>query len=387
MIDAAAPVSLADQPAHLRITGLVPRDEVTVTSEMTDQHGTAWIAHAVFRADGHGTVTLDTTAPLSGSYRGVDGMGLFWSMNPPHSDPDHVLFALAPVISKPSVDVRISVSSHGRRLATRTLTREWIGAGVTARPLTLAADKVLGELFLPAAGTARHPAVLLFGGSEGGNSQQRTAALLASHGYPALSVGYFGMPGLPPTLQGIPLEYFTAAAHLLAAQPQADPAHLIVYSGSRGSEAALLLAQDYPNLIHGAVVSAPSAQVNPGLVGDAWSIGGKPIADNGTAIALTHVSGPVLAVTGADDRLWPSPGWTRQIDQELTASHDPHPHQALIYPDAGHWAADVPYFPEGTHTVATDGHTEDLGGTRAGDAAAQEAYWPHVLAFLAALDH
>ncbi|MCW2899458.1 MAG: Acyl-CoA thioester hydrolase/BAAT N-terminal region, partial [Streptosporangiaceae bacterium] len=29
-----------------------------------------------------GVVSLDQGRPISGSYQGVDGMGLFWSMNP-----------------------------------------------------------------------------------------------------------------------------------------------------------------------------------------------------------------------------------------------------------------------------------------------------------------
>jgi hypothetical protein len=33
--------------------------------------------------------------------------------------------------------------------------------------------------------------VLVFGGAEGGMSQTFTAALLAAHGYPALTVAYF----------------------------------------------------------------------------------------------------------------------------------------------------------------------------------------------------
>jgi hypothetical protein len=32
------------------------------------------------------------------------------------------------------------------------------------------------------------------------------AALLASHGYPALTLGHFAAPGLPATLRDIPLE-------------------------------------------------------------------------------------------------------------------------------------------------------------------------------------
>ena len=78
-------------------------------------------------------------------------------------------------------------------------------------------------------------------------SQVYGAALLAAHGYPALTVAYFDWPGLPPALDGIPLEYFETAGKILASQPQVDPAHVLAMGYSRGSEAALLLADDFPH--------------------------------------------------------------------------------------------------------------------------------------------
>ncbi|WP_267286677.1 acyl-CoA thioesterase/bile acid-CoA:amino acid N-acyltransferase family protein [Kitasatospora acidiphila] len=318
-------------------------------------------------------------------------MGLFWSMGPAGGDPDQASFG--PKLSTgpaPGFPVDITVTAHGRQLATTTLTREVMSAGVTTKQLTQASDQVTGELFLPPATAGRHPAVLLLGGSEGGFSSvgKLAAAQLASHGYPALVVAYFHLPGLPDTLQNIPLEYFATAAHLLAAQPQTDPAHIVVEGDSRGSEAALLLAQDYPDLFHGSVLYAPSAQVNRGFpTGDtAWTFGGRPVPTGD--IPVDRVNGPVLAIAGSDDKLWNSAPWARQIDAALTAANRPGPHQALVYPGAGHFVGVTPYLPEGTHLahpVTKD--LEDLGGTRAGDAAAQAAGWPKVLELLAAAAH
>ncbi|WP_441249021.1 hypothetical protein [Kitasatospora sp. McL0602] len=128
-----------------------------------------------------------------------------------------------------------------------------------------------------------------------------TAALLASHGYPALALGNFALPGLPATLHDIPLEHFASAARLLAAQPGTDPARVVAMGYSRGSKAALLLGEDYPALIHGAVVYSPSAQVSPGSPGggNAWTKDSQPIAQD--TIPLGQVSGPVLALAGAGD--------------------------------------------------------------------------------------
>ncbi|BAJ26076.1 MULTISPECIES: acyl-CoA thioesterase/BAAT N-terminal domain-containing protein [Kitasatospora] len=386
VIEVDAPTALADQAVHVRIGGLRPGEEVTVGTRALDDQGRVWSGRAVLRADGGGLVALDTAVPRSGSYQEADGMGLFWSMAPADGDPERLSFT-PPLSADHAYRLTLTASAPGRRSADLVLTRQWYGPGVTGRVLLPEADGVSGMLFLPAPGTPRRPAVLLFGGSEGGNGLASTAALLASHGYPALALGYFGLPGLPDGLKDVPLEYFAGAARLLAAQPGTDPGHLLALGYSRGSEAALLLAEDYPDLVHGAIVYAPSAQVNPGFPygGAAWTKDGRAVPPG--PVPLDRVSGPVLALAGADDQLWRSPDWARQIARELDDAHNPYPHRALVFPGSGHGVGTYPYVPEGTRPVQpVSGQPLQLGGTRAGDAAARAAGWPEVLALLASLD-
>jgi dienelactone hydrolase len=266
--------------------------------------------------------------------------------------------------------------------ATTTITRRWLTDGVTVRQLTLSADKVDGYLFLPP-GKAKHPGVLLFGGSEGGMGSRTTASLLASHGYPVLVLAYFHDAGLPAQLKNIPLEYFASAARLLAAQQGVDK--VIAASASRGAEAALLLAQNFPTLIRGAVLWAPSATANPSFPipdGDPWTLHGKPI-ESGTLIPVDHVSGPVLAIAGSDDQLWQSATAAALISGELDAAHIRYPHQAVVYPQAGHGIAGAPYVPHGTrlpHPVIQQ--TIALGGTRAADESAMLQGWTRILQLL-----
>ncbi|WP_267898433.1 acyl-CoA thioesterase/bile acid-CoA:amino acid N-acyltransferase family protein [Actinomadura harenae] len=383
VLNADAPTALADRAVHISVSGLRGGERVSVAASAPDVRGQVWRGDADFRADAHGTVDLVRDRSTSGTYTGVDGMGEFWSMNPPGGGP--VLDAFSPPTS--SYSVTISVTSHGHRLAERTLTRQWIGTGVTHKPLTLAADKVYGDLFLPPPGTPRHPAVMLISGSGGGEFPPEVASLLASHGYPAMSLAYFGVPGLPPALQNIPLEYFTRAARLLASQPGVDPAHLVALGNSRGSEAALLLGQRYPALIHGVIVYVPSATVNvgyPSAKSRAWTDGGRPVPLG--FIPVDHISGPVLAIAGSQDRLWPSETAAREITSGLDAVHDRFPHRALVYQGAGHGVDGVLYLPEGTtmrHPLT--GAPTVLGGTRPATAAAQRQAWDQVLGLLAAL--
>ncbi|MFI1168676.1 dienelactone hydrolase family protein [Streptomyces sp. NPDC020801] len=170
-------------------------------------------------------------------------------------------------------------------------------------------------------------------------------------------------------MQDIPLEYFATAAHLLAAQPSTDPARIITMGYSRVSEAALLLAENYPRLIHGA-----------------WTYRRKPISQS--TIRLDHLSGPLLSIAGADDTLWASPAYAKQIAAQLNDNHDRYPHQSLIYPGAGHGVGTFPYLATATSLFnRTTGRNANLGGSRAADAAARERGWPRVLSLLADARH
>ncbi|MFI0349235.1 acyl-CoA thioesterase/BAAT N-terminal domain-containing protein [Actinomadura sp. 9N407] len=386
VIEVDAPAALADRPVHLTVSGLAAGDEITVAATAADHRRSRWRGQATFRADDRGRVDLNRARPASGTYSAIDGMGLFWSMRPPAGDPEEVAFEPPFPSKRPSYSVQITVTAHGRELAQRTLTRQWLSPGVTRRVLSMSEDEVSGELFLPPPGTRRRPAVLLIGGSEGGNLGQYDAALLASHGYPALALAYFGAPGLPAALRDIPLEYFERALRLLADQPGADPERMVVRGYSRGSEAALLLGQHYPRLVKGVIVYAPSSDVFPGFPdrGNAWTHKTRPVPQR--SIPLDRVDGPVLAIAGTDDRLWDSEFSARQIMIALDQSRDRFPHQALVYPGAGHGVGTIPYLAQGTRlrNPAT-GAVLALGGTRPADAAARAQGWPKTLAFLTGL--
>jgi len=76
---------------------------------------------------------------------------------------------------------------------------------------------IVGGLFLPP-GDGPRPAVMVVSGGGGGIPELR-AAILASHGYAALALGYFAVEGLPRGLVNIPLEYFENAIRWMRSQP------------------------------------------------------------------------------------------------------------------------------------------------------------------------
>lgn len=379
-IEVDRPVAFVDEPVRLRVTGLHAGEPVTVTSRAVDGDGLAWTGRARYTADGDGVVDLSRRRPESGTFQETNGMGLFWSMRPTKGEADETWFASGPATSRPSYEVRFAVRGGDREIAHRTVTRRWLADGVRHERLTVEDDQLDALLFLPPSGTARKAPVLLFGGSEGGRAFDQEAALLASRGHPALSLCYFACAGRPKELRDIELEYFVRAARLLRGRSGAERDGLAVMSGSRGSEAAQLLAQYHPDLVRDAVVLAPGTRtVFPGTDGVSWTRAGRPVRFE--TIPLDRVRGTVLAVAGDQDRLWRSADAAESIAARTNASGTRH--RALVHEGAGHGVAGVPYQASGryTHDPAAD-RWMDLGGTAAADARAKADSWPRILRLL-----
>jgi dienelactone hydrolase len=363
----APSTALIDQAVRVRLTG-VHRQRVTLEATARDRTGNRWESRLVFRANRKGVV--DT--------RG--SMRLFWSMQPLRHAASLGLF----IPSAGDTQVHIHARIGGRNAAATVLHWRLEATGVTATQTALAREGFVGTYF-SAPASSRKAALLLLGGSEGGHLPTFTPALLASHGYPTLSLAYFKEPGLPKTLKDIPLEYFAKALRWLAAQPGVDPTRVVVDGVSRGGEAALLIGATYPNLEHGVIACTPSADVNgafPGP-GSAWTLDGKPIPEG--PIPVERIGGPVLATGGGRDAVWPSAIYVREIT-ERARKYGRRDIAGAIYPNAGHAVglvvpnlAEVPKFNFGGTKFSWE------GGTIAANQKARAAAWRLTLRFIAAL--
>jgi dienelactone hydrolase len=387
-------LALADEPVTVSVRNLRAGQRTTVTATATDADGTTWSASAQFEAGPDGVVSLDQPA-LGGSYSGVDPMGLFELMTPPSG-------STARVFRSPDsgYDVTLHATIGNRVAGTATARRQTPAVvGVVEKKLRPANGGIYGNLYLPKSTSTKRPAVVVFGGSEGGLYTSFAASLLAAHGYPSLALAYFGVPGLPPSLADIPLEYFTKAVAVLRAQPGVDPRHVLVSGTSRGGEAALLVGASFPQLVNGVIAGVPSSVVNPGRRSDtirpAWTVRGRALpavstADFGPAdppsfpraiIPVERIRGPILLTCGELDVVWPSCAHTDAITRRLTARNFPYPVTALRYPDAGHLIGGLTaYF-----TSLTDNALTSFGGTVTGTQSAQADAHAKLLAFLAAL--
>lgn len=198
------------------------------------------------------------------------------------------------------------------------------------------------------------------------------------------------------------MEYFTKAITWLGQQPGVDPAQIWVSGVSRGTEAALLLAEHFPDLVHGVIAVSPSSQVfcgYPDSSKPSWTLGGVPVPcnsgfsrtgpllDPATAIPVDHVGGPVLLQCGEVDKVWASCAYGQAIVAALDSAPVQHPHRLLTYPQAGHGIAGIPYEPVAAVGAPEVGGSDVSGATPDANELARRKAWPALLRFLAANTH
>ncbi|MCE6997918.1 acyl-CoA thioesterase/BAAT N-terminal domain-containing protein [Saccharothrix sp. S26] len=382
-----------DAELAIRVVDLPPDERATIRASTGD-----WAASAVFLADERGVVDLTRHAPVEGDYSGVDPMGLFWSMTRTGEEPGPTVVEVVGV-GKVEVDRR-DVPEGVRRTEVRE-------------------DGLVGVLFEPDDGEV-HPGVVVLGGSEGG-LPELDAGLLAGHGFAALALAYFGVPGVPDDLVEIPLEYVGAALDWLGARAGA----LGVVGGSRGGELALLVGSTFSQVK--AVVSVagsgvvtqcigPGPRLLPKLEheGASWTWQGRPLpylpysipdelrhrVVSGKPVALTsafdfsdgiaedaeipveRIAGGVLLLSSGRDESWPAVGLSEVAWRRLTERGHRHRHERVVYPEAGHLIAGPPHRPATQLVVPGPGVTFSMGGTPAATAAARADAWRRTVEFL-----
>ncbi len=204
---------------------------------------------------------------------------------------------------------------------------------------TVVFKNLVAKLYLPKI-DRKVPVVIAFGGSDGGmHFGDANGEMIAPHGVAVLGLAYFNEAGLPSTLDHIPLEYFVSAIDFLETQSSVDSTKIGVVSGSRGSEAALLLAS-MDSRIKSVVVTTPSNVAWYGMTTarSAWTLNGKDVPalsleldekapqvsrfeavlENKANVqkaqfAMEKINGPILLVSAEQDQIWPSTQMSKDI--------------------------------------------------------------------------
>ena len=387
---------LVDEPLSARLDGLSAHRAATITASCVDEAGERFSSWAAFRADAVGTIDVRRHAPVEGSYEGVDPFGLWWSMSSETSDSFATGIAPLPTLLTARLDGSVTA------LAEAHVERLRMADGICAMSVV---ENGLVATYFSSPEQSSSPAVVVLGGSGGGfHWSLDTAALLASRGFSALALAYFLAPRLPPSLTEVPLEYVRTAIQWLLARPEVARDEVAIVGASRGAELALLVGATYPEV--GSVVAlVPSSVVWPAFAGDeqqgrpAWTRQGRPVPHAGFAepiddvalaaatIPVERIKGPILVISGGDDRIWPAALFAEKVMRRRRQSGarrlgDVHLH----YPDAGHTAGRPPgppasdgfsFHPVYNRPVAT-------GGTKAANAASSLDAWPRILSFLRA---
>ncbi|KAG2457610.1 ACOT2 thioesterase, partial [Polypterus senegalus] len=394
--------SLFDRPVNLKVEGLRPRETVTLQSTLTDEKGELFEARARYQADEEGHLDLASSPALGGDYSGVEPMGFIWALKP------RSLYGrlVKRDVSKPfrvDVEVRAGWQNHslGPLLATCALKRHFIAQGV--RRVTVREGRVRGTLFLPA-GDGPFPGIIDLGGTAGGLLEHR-ASLLASHGFAAMALAYFGFEDLPAMMSEFHLEYFEEALRYLQGIPQVKKSGIGVMGLSKGADLALSMA----TFLHGisAVVSVSGCNSNsiaplhykgvvvPGLgmsldQARADEFGVLDFSDcyedprenrnQACVVPIERSSAHFLFVVAEDDQNWKSSFYAQEAVKRLNM-HGRAPPELLSLPGAGH-LLEPPYFPHcrsSFHKIV--GAPLLWGGECQAHAVAQEKAWKKISHF------
>jgi len=268
------------------------------------------------------------------------------------------------------------------------------------------------EFYLPARKAEKLPALVVFGGSEGGLDIASAISMgFVRQGYAVLAVAYFQEEGLPKYLEKIPVEYFDKALAWVEARPEVDAAKIGAIGGSRGSEAVLLLASRNEN-VRATMAFAPSGVMWSGLgtnyaqPASAWTAGGAELPDmipNGAPfnpgkglrpmfegaiakgirpeaeIAVEKLNGPLLLISGGADLLWPSTPLAERVVARLKDRKFKYPVQHLYYANVGH----LVFMGDPTGRTGVSGEVGGMviGGTSEASLAAWQDNWPKTLKF------
>ena len=382
--------ALIDEKITIKLSGFNAKEKVILQAETNEyycinrscQQKSIYESYAAFEADDNGNIDLSREAPVEGCYSGISSMGLIDFMklkntknekkpiNLKHVDLDKAYTITFAVKVKDKVVIK---KNHTRMFRNENVKCVYINEyNLVARYFTVDDD-------IP------KPGIIVLSGSEGGiEKAQITAGLLASHGYSALALCYFGLKGLPSSLEKIPLEFIENAIMWMEKEQTVLSDKICIYGRSKGGELAVLAASMFKQ-IKGVIASTPSNIVWQGLNKNnrpskysSWSYQGKEIpylkfnylaalkfivkkklgksaqisdiykeslnsskASKNT-IAVEKINGPILLISGEKDEIWTSKTFCESIIKRLDKSNFKNNIEHYCYKNSGHFIT-LPY--------------------------------------------
>ena len=376
----------------------------------------AWVD---VRADGRGSVSLDSARPVAGTYTSIDGQGLLWSMRRPGDAALQSARFEGEDRVPPAETTRLVVERKGLVVA-EGLLRFVDAPGITVE--VVAEGDVNGTFAAPRT-AQRAPALILLHGSEGGSDDgsRRMATLWAGLGYAAFALNYFAyddakVAGVPRNVHvNQPIETIEKVREWLAKRSEVDVNRLGLYGVSKGAEYAEVAAVRFP-WVRAVVACVPSDVVWEGYgfgntrnsppaakppLASSWSWNGEPLpyvalrqsrpgvreyfdnteryersrADDparaeAAAIPLERTRARVLLLGSGRDEVWASGQMATRLAERLKRAGRSDQVELHVFPRAGHQICGGGTFP--THLYgepSTDPRVKDL--VAEGEAASQ----------------
>ncbi|CAH1791926.1 unnamed protein product [Owenia fusiformis] len=249
-------IALVDDIIKVNVSAAKQHQPVTLLAELEERGQHFWsFGHYV--TDGAGCLDLDTGVCQGGTYKGIEPMGLLWSMVPKHkpgirlgkrdiTTPYHIQLHL--LDGHKSMDELKNISANDKHmnciLDSVNLERWYIRKDVQRIPVNDGC--IRGMLFLPS-GPGPFPGVIDLFGTFGGLTEFR-AALLASRGIASLALAFFQYEDLPKTLADVQLDYFETAANWLSSHNSVIDGGVGVLGVSKGGNLALLMAEHFKQI-------------------------------------------------------------------------------------------------------------------------------------------
>ncbi|KAK7480356.1 hypothetical protein BaRGS_00028403 [Batillaria attramentaria] len=404
--------SLFDQKVLITVDGLPSRAKVTLQASVHHswrREDVVFVSYGHYVAREGGRVDLDKDPSLGGSFTGVEPMGLFWSLAAVPGHPPNIRLMWKDV-NKPC-DIQLTVFSDHITPDERSVSRAAVEptplCTTTASRFIKAADvrrieiregRVRGTLFLPP-GDGPFPGVIDMFGTAGGIIETR-AALLASHGFAALSLAFFRYLDLPPVLDKIQLDYFEEAVEWLSSQTVVRPGGIGIVGVSAGATIATATAWLCPKVKAVVGINGPPFAFitdmyrNGKLLRKARLMDYSLLEqteygaivkqclsyDTSDLLPVWETSVHLLLLMSDDDQL-NDPKWAEHF-QTMYPEDKRHLIELVRYPGAGH-LLEPPYAPHCYVCLNTGAGLDCVwGGQPKLHAAAQEKAWAKTITFL-----
>uniref|UniRef100_A0A3Q0TF79 Acyl-coenzyme A thioesterase 1-like n=1 Tax=Amphilophus citrinellus TaxID=61819 RepID=A0A3Q0TF79_AMPCI len=388
---------LFDEPIQVKVTGLSPRQVVTMRARLIDEKGAVFSSLATYRANGSGEIDLDRDASLGGSYVGVEPMGLLWSMC---TETLPKMFQKTNSMN-PQI-VTFSVHDEGNRVLAEMMNERFLmGDGVSR--VFVKEGNIRGVLFTPPEGP--FPAVLDLCISK----SEIRACLLANKGFVVFMVDLYNDKAFNG--KEMQLDYFEEAMDFLKLQAKVSHKR-IPYKGvgimanSKGAIIGLSLAAFVPGVK--AVVCINGRNTNSSVVvcykkqevlstlmfdyiklinPDSFFVIGRyvfknPLAEKlkASTVPIERAKGHFLFAASEDDLHWASKAHMDGMVERLQC-HGKENFESVSYPGAGH-LLEPPYRPYCPSSFqGAEGTLVMMGGEPKSHAAAEVHLWKKIQDF------